>query len=215
VSTAVTVPLGAINVGARVGYQQAQEFDLVEGGGFAYRPGDQLYGRVAADGNVGAGRLSAEVSLYKFAEDEVNQQNLYQSGNRLHGLLTYTQPMGRQGSAALYAGAMKREHGTFLDGSGETPAQTLILFGAGVRRPVGGRVLVPAFDMRLLRSEDGVGQGYVAGIGATLEMGLSSDNVTLLPMARARFGNLIVRDGVETGISGFEVGAGLRFGRTR
>ena len=215
VSTSAAVPLGGINVGARVGFQMAREFDLLEGGSFAYRPGNQLYGRVAADASMGAGRFAGEVTIYHFGEDQFQSQNLYQSGNRVQGMLSYSFPLGRQGSAAMYGGVLHREHGTFLDNSApNTPAQTLLLFGAGARRPIGFGTLLPAIDVRLLSREDGLSQGYIVGAGTAIEIPLSG-NLTFVPTAKLRIGNLQASAGNETSITGFEVGAVMRFGSLR
>lgn len=210
VSGAVTAPLGAINAGVKVGYQISQEFDLAGNGTFAYRPGPQLYVRVAADGNAGSGKIAAYVQTYRFGQDEVNSQNLYQSGNRLEGLLSYSFAAGRQGSGAVYGGFQQRASGLFLDGTGNTPSQTMLFFGAGVRRSMGGILIAPMADARILSRSDGVAEGLIAGAGATLEVPLGG--ATLLPTAKYRFGNLKVRPGTDTGITGLEIGAGLRFG---
>lgn len=217
VSGAVAAPLGGVNVGLRLGYTVSNEYEPIVNE-FQYRPGNQLYGRVAADGNVGnGGRLAAEVSFYQFGEDEVDSQNLFQSGNRLQAIVSYSFVAGQRGGGALYAGLLQREHGAFLDASGlavdETPSQTLLLFGAGLRRPMGGLTLVPAADIRLLSKSDGLAQGYIAGAGVTLEVPMGG--ATLLPRAKLRFGNLTQDDTNETSVSGFEFGAGIRFGSIR
>lgn len=214
-SGAVAAPLGAINLGVRVGYQVSNEFDLLDEGDFLYRPGNQMYGRVAADGTVGSGgRLAAEVSIYRYDEDQANSRNLYQAGDRLQAMLSYTFAAGQRGSAALYGGVLQRENGVYFDLNGaeadETASQTLLMFGGGLRRPMGSMMFVPAVDVRVLSKSDGVSQGYVAGLGATLELPMGG--ATLLPHAKFRLGNLLVREGSETGVTGFEVGAGLRFG---
>jgi hypothetical protein len=214
-STSVAASTGGLNLGARVGYQVGREFDLLDEGDFMYRPGDQLYGRIAADGNIGVARLAAQLTVYQFGEDAVNDRNLYRSGNRVQGLVSYSAPFGQRGRAQVYAGGQQRQRGVFLDGTGDTPSQTLVMLGAGMRQPIASGVLLPSVDVRLLRSADGIGQGYIGGVGASYEMPLSGGAATLLPTARLRYGNLLIRDGVETGITGFELGAVARFGTRR
>ena len=214
-SAAVSRQMGAVNFGVRVGYQVSNEFDLLEEGDFLYQPGNQLYGRVAADGTVGTGgRLAAEVSIYRYDEDQANERNFFQSGDRMQAMLSYTFVAGRRGSAALYGGVLQRENGVFFDVNGarssETASQTLLLFGGGLRQPMGRMMIVPAVDVRLLSRSDGLSQGYVAGAGATLEVPMG--RATLLPHAKFRLGNLTVSEGSETGVTGFEIGDGLRFG---
>ncbi len=211
VSTQATGTVGALNVGARLGYQKAREFELLRGGLFLYRPGSQVYGRVAADGEVGTGRLAAQLTVYTFGDDQRNSRNLYRTGNRVQGMLTYSLPAGSAGRVQAYVGAMRREHGTFADGSSETPAQTMLLFGGGVRQLLRGVVLIPLMDVRLVSSSDGLGQGYIGDIGVTAEIP-TLGGATLLPTLRVRRGQLKVRAGATSAITGFELGAGLRFG---
>lgn len=210
VRTSAAANMGGLNVAGALGYQVSREFDLVEEGEFMYRPGDQLYARIGADGAAGEGRIAAQLAMYRFGSDEVNSQNLYQAGNRIQGMISYVTPVGRRGRAQLYSGALRRQHGVFLDGSGDTPAQTLIMLGGGLRQPIGNGLLMPTVDVRLLRSSDGEGQGYIAGAGTAYEMQFGA--ATFVPTARVRFGKLLVSDGVESGVTGFEIGALVRFG---
>lgn len=214
-TTSVAFPLENVNLGARVGYQMGREFDLLEGGQFAYRPGDRIYVRLAADGSIGDGRASAQVTVQRFGDDQVDAVNLYRSGTRVQGNAAYQFRAGRTGSALVYAGGLHRGDGVFLDDSGETPSQTLLFAGTGLRQPFRYGVLAPAVDLRLLRQRDGVGQGFVTGVGASAELPLGQGGATLLPTARVRFGNLTVQSGVESTITGFELGAALRFGGAR
>lgn len=224
--TVVATSAGGVNLGARVGYQMAREFDLLEEEDFAYRPGNRLYVRLGADGSIGDARLAGQAAMYRFADDQVNSRNLYRAGNRFEGLLSYTTPLGRRGSGSAYVGAHHRDSGVFLDlagdtlaglpgGPSETATQTVLLFGAGVRQPFRYGILVPAVDLRILRTGDGFGQGYVGGLGASLELPLAGGAAVLSPSARLRVGRVLVRSGVESGVTGFEVGAGLRLGEIR
>ena len=209
VSTQATGTLGALNVGARVGYQLGREFELLEQGLFSYRPGGQLYAAIAADGDVGEGRVAAQVTMYTFGDDQRNSRNLYRTGNRIQGLLTYSMPAGRTGRLQTYVSALRREHGTFADGSLDTPAQTMLLVGGGLRQPFQYGVFIPLVDVRLVSSSDGLGQGYIGDVGMTAELPVFGGSATLRPTLRARFGTLKVRAGVESGITGFDVGAGF------
>ena len=83
--------------------------------------------------------------------------------------------------------------------------------GGMLRRGMASGFLTPRVDVRVFRSEDGVGQGYVAGVGAAYEVRAGS--VTLAPSVTGRIGQVTVREGQESGITGFEAGLTLRFGR--
>jgi hypothetical protein len=213
VSTSVAASAGGLNLGARIGYQMGREFDLLDEDEFMYRPGNQLHARAGVDGNLGDGRLAAHVTLSRFGSDEVNSQNLYQTGDRMSGIASYSAPLGPRGRAQAYAGVQRRQRGAFLDGSATVPAQTLLMFGAGLRQPVGAGIMTPSADVRLLRSADGIGQGYIGGVGSSWELSLG--NTTVLPSARLRLGRLLASEGVETGITGFEIGTAIRFGSLR
>ena len=69
-------------------------------------------------------------------------------------------------------------------------------------------VLQPALDLRVLGSEDGVEHGYTLSAGTSVELPLGS--ALLVPQAKARFGNLTVRSGAESGFIGFDVGLSIR-----
>jgi hypothetical protein len=71
-------------------------------------------------------------------------------------------------------------------------------------------VLLPGLDGRVFRSADGVGQGYSLGIGTSAELPVGA--VRLVPLLRLRLGNLIVRDGTESGFYGLEGALTIRLG---
>jgi hypothetical protein len=67
---------------------------------------------------------------------------------------------------------------------------------------------MPSVDARIFRSDDGVGQGYLSGLGASAEIPLAA--AVLIPSVRARFGTLVMLEDEESGISGFELGLTIR-----
>lgn len=199
--------------GLSVGYRQAGEFEPLEGNAAVYQPGDEIRVRLALDTEVGAnGKGSLVVGLQRYGDDTVDQANLFRSGNRVEVTGTYAFPLGYRGSAALYGSVLHRANGTFLDPQvPESPTQDLVLFGGILRRAVGGGWLVPRLDVRMFRSEDGFGQGYVGGLGLGLE--LESGTTTFIPTLTGRYGSIEVVEGAESTFTGFEAGVTLRFGR--
>lgn len=199
--------------GLSVGYRQAMEFEPLDGEAFAYRPGNEIQARLALDTEVGrGGTASLVVGFQTFGDDALDGANLFRSGNRMEATATYAFPMGYRGSAALYGGVLHRANGAYLDATvPDAPTQDLVLLGGLLRRGVGAGFLTPRIDVRLFRSEDGVGQGYVAGAGLGYE--IRSGNVAFVPSVAARIGQVTVREGQESGITGFEAGLTLRFGR--
>ena len=210
---AATRRFEGFGAGLSVGYRQAGEFEPLQAETFAYRPGNEIQARLALDTEVGRnGKGSLVVGFQRFGEDALDGANLFRSGNRIEAIGTYAFPMGYGGSAALYGGVLHRAQGAYLDATVPgAPTQDLLLLGGILRRGMGGGYLTPRVDVRLFRSEDGVGQGYVAGVGTAFEM--RAGNVTLAPSVTGRIGHVTVREGQESGITGFEAGLTLRFGR--
>jgi len=211
VTTTIAHSFGRVGAGISGAYLVGREFDLLEAQEFAYRPGDQLVIRGALDATVGsAGKLGLQLTLQQAKEDQVNGSNLYRPGRRYQVIGSYQFAMG-QSSGVVYGGAMHRAQGTFLLETGsDAPAQDLILVGGGLRIALGRSVVfAPGGDLRLQRRADGTDQGYSAGVGGSIELG---STVKLIPSVRGRFGNVLVREGIETGFSGLDAGLTLRFG---
>jgi hypothetical protein len=200
------------SVGASAAYLVAREFEPVEGVAAAYRPGNQLQFQAAFDHAVGgSGKLTLALLAQRYGDDAWGGLNLYRTGNRYQATGAYSFQAGRQASALMYAGAVHRSAGTSLDEIGlDLPAQNLLLAGGGMRMPLGGATLVPSVDARVFRRADGVGQGFLTGIGAALEY--PAGGVILVPSLRGRFGSIVEREDSETGVTGFEVGLATRFG---
>lgn len=217
-SVAVAVPVGdGVSLGARVGYRMMAEhepFDATAVGGetFVYDPGDQLYVRAALDANVGTGsKLSVSATWQTFGEDTSEGTNLFRTGDRLQGLASLAFPTVANGSGWVYAGAQHRTEGTFLElePSADRPSQTLFFGGVGARLRTGGLAFLPVADVRVLRTEDGLGQGFTTSLGGSLEIPLGA-GPELVPSGKFRFGNALVSEGVESGFTGFEAGLTVR-----
>jgi len=108
----------------------------------------------------------------------------------------------------VYAGYLRRQRGKYTDVVVVTPSQDLVYTGIGFRHPLGGAVLVPSVDVRVLGNEAGVEQGNTVTAGTGLELGVGP--TTLVPAVRARFGRLTVRSGQESAFTGLEFGLTLR-----
>lgn len=213
VSAALALPVSGFGVGLRLGYALAREFEPLEDRDFTYQPGDQLYARLALDRTIGyAGKASVHFTYQRFQDDALGGRNLFRAGDRVQLMGSYAFAVGGGSSGVAYAGVMHRSRGTYLGSTAEAPAQDLILAGGGIRIPTMHALLLPGADLRVFRSADGVGQGYVIGIGGSAEVPLGTGGLLLVPTVRGRFGNLLVREGSESGFTGIEIGAGLRWG---
>jgi hypothetical protein len=209
-SVSLAVPAGALALGLRAGYQVSREFEPLDGQPFVYRPGNQLYGRVAADLNVGrAGKLSAHVTVQQFRADELDGQNLYQSGDRLQAMASYAFAAGSRSSAVVYAGALHRAQPTLTTAAGTAPTRDLWLAGGGMRLGTPAGVLTPGVDLRVFRRDDGLGQGFAAGFGSALELRFG-DGTVAIPSARYRIGRIVASEGVETNFTGVDLSVTLR-----
>lgn len=204
--------LGSVSLGISGGYRASREYRAFEEGGAAYRPGDESFVRVAVDRSAGTGKATLQAAAHRFTHDELGGGNLYRSGDRYELIASYAFVGGRRSSGVVYAGVLHRENGAALaELSGDFPSQQLFLAGAGMRMAFGRGALLPSVDGRIFRSADGVGQGFGVGVGASAEWPAGA--LTLVPSARLRIGNVLVRDGVESGFTGMELGFTLRRGR--
>lgn len=212
VNASMARPLGPVGVGLAVGLIAGREFEPLDNGLFAFRPGTLLRIVGALDGTVGeASKASLQVAFHRYGKDQVNGENLFQSGNRLHVMGSLAFPVSAASSGIVYAGMTHRQGGSLL---AELPiaetsvAQNLFLVGGGLRRPLGNAVLQPDAELRVLRRADSSGQGLDLGVGATLE--LRGRRGTFAPSARVHVGRLEVVPGNAGSIFGFEIGLTAR-----
>lgn len=204
-------------------YIAAREFEPFMQDTFVYRPGNQLRLDASVSHAVGsAGIAELQLSAQQYGEDEGGGRNLYQSGDRYQATTSYAFSLGQQSSGIVYTGVQHRSEGTYLfnpfqgtpgGNLDDTPAQNLFLAGAGARVPLGRSVLIPSVDTRLLRRENGVGQGHITGFGAAVERPFG--RITLVPSARARFGHVLVRQETESDVRGADLSLTIRFGGSR
>lgn len=202
----------SFGAGLSLAYRMSGEFEPQEGAGFTYQPGDELRVQLALDTDVGAGgKGSLLLGFQNFSDDARDGTNVYRSGNRLNATASYAFPARGGGAGVLYAGVVHRSDGTSLGaaGGGDRPSQDLVLLGSRFRFTWGSARIQPRVDGRFFRSEDGRGQGYAAGAGASVE--LPGERITWTPNATVRFGNLEVTEGRESGFTGVEIGLRARF----
>jgi hypothetical protein len=207
----VTQRMGRTGIGFSTGVRRAGDFEPVAADPFVYRPGLETSARVAVDHDLmGGGKLSFTAGVQAFGDDQVDGRNLFRSGARVTAIGTLGVPMAGGGSAALYGGVLHRSNGSFLDATQPaSPAQDLLLAGGVLRRPVGRGIVSPRADMRLFRSADGVGQGYLASVGLGYER--RGQTTVLSPVLTARIGQVTVREGAQSGLIGLDLGLSVRF----
>lgn len=202
---------GPWGVAAGASYLTARSFEPLAETPFAYRPGDQLSARLAVDRQVGASaRTALVVTLLRAADDAVEGDPVFQPGTRVQVVNSWAFPVGSGGSGLFYGGYLHREGGRLPEVGEIRSEQGLLLLGAGLRQPTGVGLLIPTVDARLLRRDDGEGQGWIVGVGTSLERRVGT--LTLVPSVVGRIGSVEVSQGAESGITGVEVGMQLRHG---
>lgn len=211
VNAAAAIPLAeGTSAGISAGYVLTREYEPLAGTTFNYRPGNQLHVRAALDHVIAnTAKVSVSVSYQQFSEDEANGNNLYQAGDRLQGVGSFAFAAGARGSAIIYAGFLRRLEGKYRNELLPImPTQDMLYAGGSLRQPLGGVVLLPSAELRVVGNDDGVDQGYTitAGTGAELPLG----GLLVIPAARARFGRITVRENQESGYTGMELGLTLR-----
>jgi len=207
-------PMGAFGLGLSVGYMAPGEFTPISDAEFQYRPGPALRIQGVVDYTVGqAGRAALQLGYHRYGDDEVEGQNLFRTGDRLQARASYSFAAGTGGSAVVYAGYLHRSEGTFLEELEPRPSQGLMYAGAGLRHPMRGMVLVPTAELRIQRRDDGRDQGTLAGVGASLEIPVQQ--IQVIPHFKLRGGSVQIRDGVDSGVLGVELGASVRHGGSR
>lgn len=209
-NAAVAMPMNdETSFGVSAGYLVAREFEPLSATSFAYRPGNELQVRAAADRTIGtAAKASLQLTYLHFGQDKSGGANLYQAGDRMQAVGSLAFATGRSTTGIVYAGYLRRQRGKYTDVVLITPSQDLVYTGVGFRHPVGGVVLVPSLDVRVLGNEAGVEQGNTISAGAGVEAPVAQ--LELVPFARARLGRLTVRSGQESGFTGFDIGLSIR-----
>lgn len=207
----VTQRVGRTGLGFSTGVRRAGDFEPLATERFVYRPGLETVARVGIDQDLtGGGKLSLTAGVQSFADDQVDGQNLFRSGPRVTAIGSVGVPVRGGGSAAVYAGVLHRSRGSYLDATqSASPAQDLLLLGGLLRRPVGRGTLSPRADLRLFRSADGIGQGYLAGFGVGFEERRAATVVA--PVVTVRTGRVMVREGIQSALLGLDLGVSVRF----
>ena len=205
--------MGAWGLGVSSRYLTSREFEPVEEPRFQYRPGDQWSTRIVVDRRVGtASRASLSASMLVSRDDQVDQANVLRPGNRFQVLHSWAFPVGAAGSGLAYGGYLHRSGAVVLGLDEARSNQGLVLLGAGLRQPSGWGVLVPTSELRLLRREDGVGQGWLISAGMSLERRAGS--TTWIPSVTGRLGDVRASEGSSSGFNGIDLGVTVRFGAT-
>lgn len=202
--------LGPVGASVSLGYFRSGEFDPLEEQLVDYRPGNRLSARAAFTVPVGAaGQLGLQGGFRSFADDELEGQNIFESGNRYDVLGTWSFPVGSD-AAFVYGGYQRRSEGRRLQLQEPTSAQDLLLAGAGLRTRMGGVLVRPEVDARLVERDDDRSEGWSVRAGARAEVPWGG--TTVLPLLRGHIGSVGPEPGLDSGFLGVQAGFTVRLG---
>ena len=214
-SAAIVRPLGSFSAGLSLGYVLARDFEPLEDDAFNYRPGNQLQVRAALDRTFGrSSKASLVFTMYRFQEDEIEGSNLFRAGDRFEALGSVAFALGGTGAGVMYGGYLRRDQGEADDSEFAIDprvlqAQDLLFTGVGLELRSGSVTFRPSADLRVLRRDDGIDQGYTADVGGSVEFPLG--RLSVAPRLHGRFGNVLLQEDVESRFTGVDLGIGLRW----
>ena len=213
---------GDWGLGLGASYRLGSEFEPRADTAVGYTPGNEALVRLALDRNVGAsGKFTAGFTLQNYSADKLDRRDLFQSGNRWRGDVTYSFRAGRSSVWSLYLADIWRERGDItldvLDTDGSivgdttfhTGTQNLMIVGLAGSMTVGRTLLRPSIDARVQQREEVGGQGWLLGGG--LDVPLRLRGYEVLPAGRLSYGNLEAESGKAYPFWGAELGLTLRW----
>jgi hypothetical protein len=215
--------VGEWGVGFGASYRLSSGFEPNADTTLKYTPGNEARARIVFDRTIGGSKLTAGVTFQNYTQDKIAGRNLFQSGNRWRGDMTYSFRTGVGASWTMYVSDLWRERGdltlSLLNASGgtardsiaRTPSQNLLIGGvAGAWRISPSLMLRPGVDLRLQNRSEPGGTGWVVGGGT--EVPLRSGNMEVSPSARVTFGQLEAPTSQMKSLFGAELGLSLRWG---
>lgn len=195
----------------------------------AYRPGHRLHARAGLDAYLGDdAMLSFLAGLQRFAADQREELDVFTPGTRIDGVVSWSKAFGARESLTVSVGGVKRADGfvstsfggllesqALFPGVGSQPGRTVV-FGHGELHADRGRwALRPTVGGRVLRSDDGLHQGWLASVGGAADVrvrgGRWRSRLLVTPRLAVSYGSLVVASGVSSPLLGFDVGVDVRW----
>ena len=178
---ALAAPVGGWALGIAGSYRYSSRYQL---DALTIRPGGEVRVRVGADRIVGQGRVSLGLTYSTFANDEIG--GFSQSpGSRLIPQASWSVPMGRNSSLALYAWDAYRK-GQIAPDSGNRTQNTLSMGAVASLRTGRRNTFRPQVEVR--SGSGGIDQpnsnaGWILGLIARYQI-VASDRLSLVPGVR-------------------------------
>ncbi|MDH5761014.1 MAG: hypothetical protein OEZ65_15730 [Gemmatimonadota bacterium] len=222
---------GRVAAMGSLGYVSARAYAPLEDEVPLYRPGDQKRAKLFVEAAVGeAGLLSVRLGAQRYDQDVYDELNLYRPGVRMEGVVSFASPVGARESIQVYGGIRHRNAGVFdllpggfrredsrniLPGTAESVvSRELMAVGAELFVARQRFQVAPEVQLRVLRSADGIGQGWLTSVGATADWkawGMRAGRRLMVrPSVRGSAGRVILREGAESNVLGWEAGLSLR-----
>ena len=224
---------GSIALELSVGGSYLGESTVQVAGPLTYRPGREFRARGSIEAGVGSGGvLSVLFGYQNFGSDIYGEVDVFRPASRIEGVASLAFPLGARESTLTYAGLYRLASADLPPGMGVDPAlppsiagvggrasRMLFLAGTEMRFGRGAYSLVPRGDLRVLRNEEGVGQGWVASLGGRVEFEeiatLLGQRVLFAPRAQIHVGRLVASQGVRSSVLGLDVGVVTYWGGGR
>lgn len=189
--------MGSTRVTLGGSYRLAGSFQPSVDTAMRYAPGDEARMRVGIEKEVAGGALGAGLTMQRFTADKADQRNLFQSGNRLRGDISYT-----AGGWGLYAANLWRAKGDLiipiinsLDGSKLRDTvvvvgwQNLMVFGASRSMRMGNSLMiVPSGDFKVRKRQDAGGDGWLGTGGIVVPFRVGG--AELFPNLKITYGRI-------------------------
>jgi hypothetical protein len=220
-----SVRTGATVITVGGGYVVAREHTPLQGLDDAYQPGAQARAKAMIQSRVGVRvRTFLLVGLQRWEGDRFADAEIFRAGTRFEAVGSLAYALGARESVSVHAAVYERS-GSALPTVAQI-AEPLLpgLAGAGERRlmTVGAELqltrdrllLLPDVELRMLSTEDGVGDGWLGSAGLTLDRRLRGGRLgrrlVASPNARVHLGSVSAAPGSGS-VFGWEIGLALRW----
>jgi len=197
-----------------------------------YQPGNEARARMSLESPVGAaGVVSLAFGMQRYAVDTYDGRNLYRPGSRWDGAVSYAFAVGPRESVLAFAsmsetaggvsevGSYHLDYQGFTQAVDDRPSHSTLRGGLEMRLARGRMALIPRAEMRALRRDDGVGQGWIGSFGSTAEVTLLRrgyrPSLIAEPSFHLRMGTLRATETIDSPVFGWQAGMIVRWSGNR